>query len=324
MYDCITIGDIKLDTFVVLHDASLQCQLNKLPGCYLCVKYGEKIPVQAIDSQIAGSAPNVAVSLSRMKYKTAVFSVMGQDGTRRLALERMKEEKVSTQYIVTAPKMRSSFSVVLNYKGEKTILASHEPYKYSLPKIAPTKWIYVCELGSGYVTLYNQLTRKIRADHTHLVINPGATQIEERKKVLYDLIKKTTLLFLNVGEAKTITKLKGSVKMQNLVAATWRLNKKAVVVTDGRKGAYGFDGKKMLFLPMFPGKRVEATGAGDSFAAGTLAATMKGLPLNKAMCWGAVNSASVVGQVGPQAGLLTTTEIKKRLKAHPKFKAKEL
>lgn len=323
MYDCITIGDIKLDTFVLLEDASVHCEL-KLPECQLCIEYGGKIPVEAIDSQIAGSAPNIAVGLSRLGLSTAVFSVMGKDHTYHIALARMREEGVATPYIVTDPRQRSSFAVVLNYKGEKTILVSHKPYIYRLPKLAPTRWLYVSELGTGYLALYREVLRTLRTGRLKLGMNPGSIQIKERRKELYDLMKKTSLLFLNVGEARTLTKSSGSAKVKNVVAAAGRLNHQIVIVTAGRDGSYVFDGNTMLFLKMFPGKRVESTGAGDSFATGVLGATIAGLPLEEAVRWGAVNSASVVGQIGPQAGLLSAAEIRRRLKAHPSFKATAL
>ncbi len=323
MYDCITIGDTKLDTFVVLHDASIECQL-KLPECQLCIGYGKKIPVQAIDSQIAGSAPNVAVALSRMHLKSALVTMMGDDGTHRLALERMHEEKVDTRFIKTVAGRRSSFSVVLNFRGERTILAAHEPYAYALPKTFSAKWLYVCEQGTGYEKLYREIIARVSADHVHLAMNPGEVQIEERKPVLYEIMKRTTLLFMNVGEARALTKVSASAKLASVVTSAWKLNGKTVVVTDGKNGAYGFDGTKILFSPIFPGKRVDATGAGDSFAAAVLSAMMRDLPLTEALRWGAVNSASVVGKVGPQVGLLSDTEIKKRLRAHPSFKIKSL
>ena len=323
MLDLISIGDIKLDTFVVLHEASLQCSL-KMPECLICLEYGKKIPVEVIDSQIAGSAPNVAVGISRMGLKAAVVSVMGNDGTHKLALQRMHEEKVDAHYIAVEKGKRSSFSVVMNYKGEKTILAAHEPYVYKLPRLTPTKWIYVSELGTGYVSLYKALVKQIAADHVHLGINPGVVQIEERKPILYALMKRAAILFLNVEEARTLTKLQGSAKIPQIVTAAWRLNGKVAVVTDGPRGAYGCNGKTMWFAPCFPGKLVEATGAGDSFATGVLGATMQGLPLPEALRFGAVNAASVIGTVGPQAGLLSIIEIKRRLRAHPNFKVKEI
>ena len=72
IYDLITIGDIKLDTFVVLDEANISCEL-KMPECKLCLDYGAKIDVKIVDSQIAGSAPNVAVGLARMKKKTSIL-----------------------------------------------------------------------------------------------------------------------------------------------------------------------------------------------------------------------------------------------------------
>lgn len=321
MYDCITIGDIKLDTFVVLHEANLQCQL-KMPECLLCLAYGEKIPVEAIDSQIAGSAANVAVGLSRLNHKTAIVSVMGKDATYKLAMDQMKQEHVNASYIVAMPNAESSFSVVLNYKGEKTILASHKPYVYKLPKLAKSDWFFIGELGVGYVSLFKTLNSFLPVNHTSLAMNPGAIQIQERKKVLYDLMKKAAILVFNLGEAKALTRLTGSVKVPQIVAAAWKLNRKTVVVTDGKNGAYGFDGKTIWYAPLFPGKRVESTGAGDSFATGVLGATMNGLNLPEALKWGAVNAASVVSKVGPQAGLLKENEIRHRLSHNKDFEVR--
>jgi sugar/nucleoside kinase (ribokinase family) len=97
-----------------------------------------------------------------------------------------------------------------------------------------------------------------------------------------------------------------------------------VVITDGKNGAYSFDGQELLHCPIFPGKLVEATGAGDAFATGYLGALMSGQLHDEALRWGAVNSASVIGKVGPTAGLLTATEIRTRLKKHPGFKTKPM
>lgn len=319
MYDCIAIGDIKLDTFVVLHEASVQCSL-KLPECLLCIEYGKKIPVQNIDSQIAGSAPNVAVGLARLGKRTAIVSVMGRDNTFDLARKRLADEHVSTRYIKGVLKHRSSFGVVIDYHGEKTILAAHEPFPYHLPKLPPTHWFYVAELGTGYVSLFQKLIKKLPTDHVKFALNPGAVQIEERKKVLYDLIKKTSILFVNVGEARTLTGLGGDRTIQELLAATWKLNHHVVVVTDGPHGAYACDGTSTLFLPIFPGKRIQSTGAGDSFATGVLGATLNGLPLAEALRWGAVNASSVVQHMGPQAGLLSERNIRSHLRCYPHFK----
>ncbi len=323
MYDIITIGDIKLDTFVVLDDASLQCQL-KMPECMLCLAYGAKIVVNVVASQIAGTAPNVARGLARMGKKTAVLSNMGKDGTHRLALETLKQENVSTKFVREIPGEQSATAVVLNFKGEKTLLTSHIRRAYRLPKpMAKPKWMYVSEMGPGYENLYRQVIALEKNDGVKIALNPGTIQLEERKKFLFDLLRRTHVLFVNVEEAQKIVG-ETNTDPRHLAARLYQMGPKQVVITDGKNGAYAFEGKRLHRVSIFPGRLVEATGAGDAFSTGYLGALMNGLSHDEALRWGAVNSASVVGFVGPTKGLLTDTEIKKRLKKHPGFKAIEM
>lgn len=317
MYDLITIGDIKLDTFVVLENASVQCSL-KMPECLLCLAYGEKIPVDLVDSQVAGSAPNVARGLARMKFKTAVVSVMGADGTRKLALHALNEEKVDTRYIKSIKSVQSSFSVVLNYKGDRTILASHIDHIYHLPLAARTKWLYVSELGNNYDHLFKEVAQFCRQKKAILGFNPGAIQINQRKPSLYTLIKQATVLFANLEEAQAISGEK-SREIHVLLPALKRLGPKIVVITDGREGAYSYDGKESFYCPIFPSKFLEATGAGDAFATGYIGALMSGENHDEALRWGAVNAASVVTFVGPTRGLLPAHIIRARLKKNKTF-----
>ena len=321
-YDLITIGDIKLDTFVVLENASVHCEL-KMPECKLCLDYGKKIPVKIVDSQIAGSAPNVAVGLARMGRKTAVVSVMGQDSTSKLALEVMKNERVDTRFIKLSPKSESSFSVVLNYKGDKTILASHLPRAYRLPNIDGPKWLYMSELGDGYEKLFADVATAVKRHKIRLGFNPGAVQINHGKQILFELIKVTTLLVVNLEEAQMLTKEK-TTEIHGLLAALARLGPKTVVITDGKNGAWSFDVATTYFCPIFPVKVVESTGAGDAFSSGMIGALLHNLPLSEALRWGAVDSASVIGFVGPQKGLLSVAQIKSRLKKAVWFKTKKM
>ena len=323
MFNLITIGDIKLDTFVVLNDASLQCQL-KLPECQLCLDYGGKIVVEVVDSQIAGTAPNIAVGISRMGFKTAVISNMGQDGTRKLSIEKLTKEKVSTRYIRSIKGARSAYSVVLNYKGEKTLLTSHNHNAYHLPKPMPkTKWIYVGEMGNGYPPFFSNLAKYVHKKNINFCINPGSIQIAERKPALFELIGEAEVLFVNRSEAQSLIQ-KNIDEVHQLATELYRLGPKHVVVTDGKNGATCFDGKTLLSVEAFPSKFIEATGAGDAFATGFIGALLHVGSTTDALKWGAVNSASVIEHVGPQDGLLTNRQIISRLKKHPSFKPKSI
>lgn len=320
-YDLITIGDIKLDTFVVLDDANIQCEL-KMPECKLCLDYGAKIGVKVVDSQVAGSASNVAIGLSRMKKKTAVLSVMGEDATRPLAMDALAREGVDASLIEVVKGEKSTYSVVLNYKGEKTILTGHIAHEYHLPQIFPTStWLYVGEMGEGYERVYKQIAIHTKQNHVSMIMNPGSIQIEERKKSLYALFPRLEALLVNREEAQILSRAKTN-EVHKLAGALFEFGPKHVIITDGKHGAYEYGGRDLRFCPVFPGKLVEATGAGDAFASGYLGALMHGESCSEGLRWGAVNAASVVGHVGPTKGLLSATEIRKRLKTKPGFKVK--
>lgn len=321
MYDLITIGDIKLDTFVVLDEASVSCEL-KMPECKLCLDYGGKIDVKIVDSQIAGSAPNVAVGLARMKKKTSIVSVMGEDTTRPLALEHLRREGVDASLIEIIKKEKSTYSVVLNYKGEKTILTGHIKHEYHFPKKFPRPtWLYLGEMGEGYEKIYKQVTAYAKRDGVRIAMNPGSIQVEEHKKSLYDLLPYLDVLFVNREEAQILSEEKNN-KLHKLAGALFKLGPKHVIITDGKNGAYEYGGHGLRFCPIFPGDLVEATGAGDAFASGYLGAILSGESCSEGLRWGAVNASSVVEYVGPTKGLLSATEIRKRLKAKPSFKVK--
>ncbi|MCR4312199.1 MAG: PfkB family carbohydrate kinase [Candidatus Uhrbacteria bacterium] len=323
MLDLLTVGDIKLDTFIQLPDASLACDL-KMPDCKLCIAYGKKIPVANVVSQIAGSAPNVAIGVAKMGMKTAVYSVMGEDATAAHAHAFLKEHDVVTKYIDEEPGLRSSSAAVLNYKGESTQLVDHLDTEYRLPSPFPAvKWLHVSELGSKYTRLYQDA---IRAHQKGVLIsfNPGSVQLKERKPILADLIAATHLLFLNMNEARTLLRIENGDGIHAIMAGLISLGPKLVVVTDGIHGAYAFDGKQLDRVSAFPGKRVEATGAGDAFTSGFLGATLLGKPHREALRHASVNAASVVGFIGPTKGLLSHNEIEKRLRERPSFKSTEL
>ena len=182
-------------------------------------------------------------------------------------------------------------------------------------------WLYVGEMGKGYEKVYKQVADYAKLDGVKIAMNPGSIQIQERKKTLYNLFPYLEALFVNREEAQILTRASTN-EVHKLAGALFKYGPKHVIITDGKQGAYEFSGGELNFCPIFPGKLVEATGAGDAFASGTLGALMHGESCSEGLRWGAVNSASVVGYVGPTAGLLSAAEINKRLKAKPRFNVK--
>ncbi len=324
MLDVLTIGDIKLDTFIVIPDASVMCGLKER-DCKLCLDYGAKIPIEYSSSEIAGSAPNVAVGIARMGHKSAVVSAMGKDITNTLAMDFLKHNGVETRFITAKDGRASSYAAVLSFKGESTQLAVLSDVDYRLPSPPPkTLWMHVGELGTGYERLYRDVIGAVRKSGVCVSFNPGQVQLKERKKDLFAMIAASEVLFVNRVEAAELLALPTSTAIRTVLTKLYALGADDVVVTDGANGAYAYDGKTAYFVPAFPGKRVEATGAGDAFVTGYLGALIHKKSADEALRWGSVNAASVIGTVGPTTGLLTDKAIIGRLAKKPTYKTKML
>ena len=322
MYNLVTLGDIKLDVFIDLgDDAKLQCGVKR-DTCEIVMRYGEKIPVDSAVSMMAGSAANIAIGARRLGSAVSIISVVGQDTTATLAYDGLKKEGISTQY-VTQNGGQSSFSAVLNVQGESTILAVHRPHTYTLPDNLQTHWLFLTEMGANYKNLYRDVIARAQKDGMKIGINPGAIQLEDLDDVLFALLEHTELLMVNKEEAQRLCQCDLE-EAPSLLATLHELGPHTVIVTNGREGAYASDGKKSYHAPMFPGERVEATGAGDAFSTGVLAALIAQQPLALALAWGSANAASVVQYVGPQEGLLTRTQLSARLAEHPEYSVEPL
>lgn len=323
MYDIVTIGDIKLDTFIVIPSASVQCSL-KDRDCLLCLAYGKKISVESFEPQIAGSAANVAVGASRLGLRSAIYSAMGDDETTDLAFKILGKEGVDTRYITTRKDAHSSFSIVLTYKGNRTILAKHEPNVYTLPKIDETKWLYVSEIGTHFHKLFDKLPDYVKKNNIKLAFNPGTVQLQSGAKEISAMLKATEVLFVNLEEAEMLLGIKDHMKIEKIIKLVWKLGPNIVVLSDGPNGAYVFDGGKIYFQPAFPATVVEATGAGDSLGCGFISALIEGKKIHEALMWGSAEAASVIQFVGPQNGLLNKAGIDKVLKKHASMHVKEM
>lgn len=325
MYDIISVGDATIDCFVKINDAHVQCTVNK-ESCELCVKYGDKIAVEEIQNMVAGNAANNAVGSARLGLKTAIFLNVGADDSGFKIKKKLVEEKVDPVYIKVNEGMDSNYSVVLRFQGERSIFVYHQQWQYQLPQMEPAKWVYYTSASASFAngSFSADLAKYVTDNGVKMGYNPGTYQMKAGVKNFPEVLAATEVFFVNVEEAKRILGIAEEKPMdiKELMQKTRTdLGLKTVVITDGREGSYSFDGTNFWKLSEFPGDRVEATGAGDSFATALCAGLFHGEPLEEAMVWGSINSASVVHEIGPQAGLLTLDEIKKRRVSRPDFKA---
>src|SRR5262249_15592567 len=92
-----------------------------------------------------------------------------------------------------------------------------------------------------------------------------------------------------------------------------RLGPKHVVITDAGRGAFVGAPDAILFGHAFKTEVVGTAGAGDAFGATFTTYVALGRPVEEALRAATINSASVVGYIDTQTGLLKRAELDQRL-----------
>ena len=301
----IAIGDVSIDNFLAMDrgEAEVHCSVDRT-NCQICLRYADKIPVAALTKTIGGNSGNVAVGMSRLQFPSALVTNLGKDHEAQFIIEGLKKDKVGTQYI-TYDK-RTNLSTVINFQGERTILIYHEERTYQLPRLAKTDWVYLSSMKKGWEAIIQPLSTYLDTTNAHLAYNPGTYQLRAGLSTSDTILKRCTILFLNREEAALYLGLAHTTPVLTMLFSLAQLGPKIVVITDGPQGSYALDATGAYFVGIFPVPIIERTGCGDAYATGFLAAIAKGSPLPQAMRWGSFNAASVLQQIGPQAGLLTS------------------
>jgi len=315
-----SIGGATYDLFVrVPHDIVATCKTAKA----FALPLGEKLRIQNVTAVCGGGACNTAVGLARLGCRAAFEGVIGSDQWGEKLMENFTREGVETGCITVVEGEVSSFSIILSADGgERVILytpgANEHLHDANFDRdiALAMDWIYLNHIPEQTWAIQDDivpiLTGKRKA---RLTWNPGGHQIDRGVNApdVRALLAQTSLLLLNREEAERFTRTDG---VGSALGTLCDLCPGIVCITDGSRGTAASDGKKLCRCPAVAGTAVvETTGAGDAFGTGVTWALIEELPLPEALKAGTINASSVIGAIGAQAGLLTDTEIRKRLQA---------
>ncbi|OGH05153.1 MAG: hypothetical protein A2W22_05785 [Candidatus Levybacteria bacterium RBG_16_35_11] len=312
-FDLLTIGNATIDIFLMIRKTNKHFRLDKKTN-ELCLKFGDKVTIDKLDFSIGGNAANVAVGVSRMGLKSAIMAEIGSDEFAPKIISDLRKEGVSEIFLKQTPNAPCRFSVVIAYKKERTVLREDikRENDFNLEGIS-AKWIYLTSLEDKWQGAYKRSLIFAKTTGAKIAFNPGTSQLDRGESSIDSILKETDILFVNREEAKTLLSSKTE-DVEKLLVELLKLGPKTVVITDGKNGSFLYN-KKEGFLKqgIVRQKIISKAGAGDAYASGFLSAIMFGKNFKEAIKWGTLNSASVIGKIGTQLGLLTKKEIEQKL-----------
>jgi ribokinase len=252
-------------------------------------------------SASGGKGANQAVAAARLGARAALISCVGKDARGKELRAQVAAEGVDVQQVrETVDAETGAALVMINASGEKEILAfpganariSAAQVEQAAPLIGATKVLLLqFEAPVETVLAAAKLARRAGAK---VVLDPApAIPMPDELLPLLDAIRP------NAHEAEVLTGVRVHDRASALSAAR-KLQEQGIQIVGtqaGEEGNWLLWADEQIWLPKLPVKSVDATGAGDAFAAALAVAIAEGLP-----------SASA-GQFCNAAAALTTTKL---------------
>ena len=338
----ITIGSATMDVFVECDEANIVsvCSKNKNSD-FMSYPYGAKVEISDFDSQVGGGGVNTAMNFANLGFKSSAIFKIGDDIYSKGILNYFKDKDVDLSNIIQDKKVSTGFSIILvSFQGDRTVLA-HRGANAMIKKsdinfdaIKHAKLLYIAPINGESNKVLDDIVKFAAEHHVYVCFNAGSTSIKKGFKYLEKILNFAHIVVMNKEEAALATQIEvrpdtkevkySHEKIHPDVKAMLKKLKvrdyQVVVITDGGKGAYAYNGENYFYCPVYDGPVVSTLGAGDAFAS-TLCASLKRThhDLGKSLMYASVNSAGVVSEFGATQGLLTFEQIEEKLKQTPDY-----
>lgn len=338
----ITIGSATMDVFVECDEANIVSVCSKDKNSdFMSYPYGSKIDIANFASNVGGGGVNTACNFGKLGFDTSAIFKIGKDIYSEGILDFFKKQNVNLNTIIQDECISTGFSIILvSFQGDRTVLAHRganaliKESDINFEAIKNSDLIYIAPLNGDSNKVLEPIVEFAQKQNVKICFNAGTTSIKKGYEHLKKILESAHIVVMNKEEASMTTgihvrpdtkteKFSHDVIHQDIKRMLQALKIKdyqVVVITDGNKGAYAYEGKNFYYCPIFPSEVISTLGAGDAFASTFCAALFKNnKDIGNALMYGSVNSSSVVSRFGATEGLLTFEEIEDKLKNNPDY-----
>ncbi|MFD7709227.1 carbohydrate kinase family protein [Streptomyces sp. NPDC059785] len=257
---------------------------------------------------LGGSAAIMACGAARLGLRVAFAGRVGDDPAGAFVRQALADRGVDVGALVTDPHLATPLTTVLTAEdGDRAILTASGTLTATDAADIPADLLAsVRHVHAGSFFLMPRLAAALSEVFTRAHEAGATTSLDTNddpsgrwdRELLDPVLKVTDHLLPNAAEARALT---GEDRLATAAGALARLGP-LVVVKDGGDGALAVDGVRTLRTPAVPVEPVDTVGAGDSFDAGFVAATLRGLDLPSALAFAAAcGSLSTRGHGGTAA-----------------------
>jgi sugar/nucleoside kinase (ribokinase family) len=236
---------------------------------------------------VGGSGAILACGAARLGLRVAIVGVVGDDLFGAFMRERLVERGVDVSGLVVDPELPTGLTVVLSGDTDRAILTSLgtisalRAQMIDRKVLTSARHVHVSSffLQRGLVPDLPELFAEVHASGATTSLDPNWDPSEGWDGGLGDLLASVDVLMPNEMEA---TRLAHTSDLE-IAIAVLRQHVTTVVVKAGDRGAVAVGSGGRATAPALRVAAVDTTGAGDSFDAGFLAATLGGESLERCL-----------------------------------------
>jgi ribokinase len=279
---------------------------------------GSTVQGDAFQESTGGKGANQAVAAARLGAHPALIARVGSDQRGESIIGRLAEESVDATYVVRDADAPTGVALVMvDASGEKQILTAPgangrltQKDVANAAELFATAKVVLLQLEVPLDTT-EAAARLGRAAGARVVLDPApAVPLGE------DLLRDVHVIRPNASEAEVLTGIEVNDRRSAQRAAENLMRRGVGAACVGAPGGNlllwpGGD----LWLPHLPVDAVDATGAGDAFAAALAVEILLGRDLPSAARFANAAAALATTRVGAQAGLARREEVERLLES---------
>lgn len=276
-------------------------------------KPGETVMGDLFQEAPGGKGANQAVAATRLGAQVVLVASVGIDQRGKTILKHLKDEGVNTNYIVSDEKEPTGVALILvGEGGEKEILTApgvnrqlsvHDVHEAATVIESARILLTQLEVPLEPVRLAARLAHQAGAK---VVLDPSPPiPLPDEFLGMVSLIKP------NAREAEALTGIQVHDRESARNAAKRLLERGvgAVSVQAGEAGNLIVTSQDEYWFPKIPVHSVDATGAGDAFAATLAVGLLEERPWSEIGAWASAAAALKTTKLGAQAGLPTREQV---------------
>jgi ribokinase len=278
---------------------------------------GETVVMADFFQGPGGKGANQAVAAARLGARVAMIGCIGNDDRGQAVIRNLREEGVETRFVARAKTFTGAALILVDRSGEKSIGACMGANaKLSAAHVrAAAKAFENCkvllmqfEAPDAPLLAVAKLAKRAGAK---VVLDPAPP-----RKLPNGLIELLDVIRPNSSEAEFLTgiKVKDQASARRAAEALMKRGAGAVALQAGNDGDLFVWPGGEKYLPHYKVKAVDATGAGDAFAAALAVGLAEGRSMAEAGRMGSATAALKMLKLGAQAGLPTRRALNKFLR----------